>query len=323
MPVVLVAGVVFINGWTDAPNAITGVVVTKTLSFRAAVSLAAVCNLLGLFISSFFNAAVANTMLSLINLGGITAGLATKALCAAMVTILVFAVVAWRFGIPTSESHALVAALAGASAACGEGFSFAGWPQVMVGLVFSLLLGGGLGRVLIILLGKRLRCFLPEQLGGVQVASAGAMAFMHGAQDGLKFMAVFVVAKSIGYGTAPPTAILPQQHLPEVFLCALAMMLGTATGGRRIISHIGEVMVKLDKASAICADLGSAASLFAGSVLGLPMSTTHTKTAAIMGAGKSINMRAVKSILFAWGATFPICASLGYFFTKFFVIIFA
>ena len=312
LPVVLVACVVFINGWTDVPNAITGIVVTGVLSHRAALCLAATCAFLGLITGSFVNASVADTMLSLMNFGGVSRGEAAAALCAAMLTILIFALAAWFFGIPTSESHALAAALAGAFAACGGGLSQAGWPKIIAGLALSLLLGGGLGRLFIILFGGILRRLPPGIIVSMQLFSAGAMAFMHGAQDGLKFIAVLVAAEAVGLGNTLPGAVLPSQHLPALFLCAFAMMLGTATGGQRIIYHTGESMVKLDRASSVCADFGSAICLLTGSLSGIPMSTTHTKTAAMMGAGKNANLRVVGGILLAWGVTFPVCAATAY-----------
>ena len=320
LPTILVACLIFINGWTDAPNAITGIVVTNTVSLRTALWLAAGCDLLGLALGCLLNASVANTMLSLMSFGDVTVGSAKAALCAAMLAVLVFAVGAWFFGIPTSESHALAAALGGAVLAVGGGFSAEGWPKIILGLGFSLCLGAGLGRFFIRLLGALLRRLPQKLLGRAQLISAGLVALMHGAQDGLKFMAVFVAAEALAHGEALPVSIMPGAHIPALWLCGLAMALGIITGGRRIIQNIGESMVKLDRAAAACADLGSALCLMLGGIFGLPMSTTHTKTAAMLGAGRVSDKRIAGGIALAWGITFPVCGALGYLFARLFIL---
>ena len=150
----LVLAVVLVNGWTDAPNAIATVVSTGVLSFRRAVALAAACNLLGVLVMTAINATVAETVYSIADFGPDRAA-ALSALCAALCAIVLWAVLAWRFGVPTSESHALVAGLTGAALALPGGLDnirAGAWGRVLLGLVLSVALGwwvGGLCRRLL------------------------------------------------------------------------------------------------------------------------------------------------------------------------------
>ena len=139
----LVLAVVLVNGWTDAPNAIATVVSTGVLSFRRAVALAAACNLLGVLVMTAINATVAETVYSIADFGPDRAA-ALSALCAALCAIVLWAVLAWRFGVPTSESHALVAGLTGAALALPGGLDnirAGAWGRVLLGLVLSVALG--------------------------------------------------------------------------------------------------------------------------------------------------------------------------------------
>ena len=196
----LVLAVVLVNGWTDAPNAIATVVSTGVLSFRRAVALAAACNLLGVLVMTAINATVAETVYSIADFGPDRAA-ALSALCAALCAIVLWAVLAWRFGVPTSESHALVAGLTGAALALPGGLDnirAGAWGRVLLGLVLSVALGwwvGGLCRRLL----ERLHPSLPLCRRG-QLAGAGAMAFLHGAQDGQKFLGVFLLGAALAQG---------------------------------------------------------------------------------------------------------------------------
>jgi PiT family inorganic phosphate transporter len=306
--VFLITGVIFVNGFTDAPGAITGVVVTRTVSYRAAVALAALCILLGILVMAIISASVANTMIEL------TGATSAPALAAAMLSVIIFAVGAWYFGIPTSESHALIAALAASSFALTGEFGMSGWDKVLTGLALSLVMAMLTGYLLQRALGGTLAKF---SLDKAQILGAAASAFMHGAQDGQKFIAVIMLA-SVG-GAA--------SYAPAVFLCAVAMAAGTAMGGRRIIRNIGIKMVAMDKAQTVCSDIGSSLVLLSASLAGIPMSTTHAKTSAIMGAGLGsgdrVNLRVMGGMFTAWAVTFPVCGALGYILTRLFLAVFA
>lgn len=329
--VVLTLGVILVNGWTDAPNAIATCVTTRSMKPKAAIMMAAVFNFLGVFIMTSINATVAYTIYDMVDFGGNSQD-AVVALCAAMVAIVVWATAAWYFGIPTSESHALIAGLSGAAIALHsslEGINGGEWVKVIYGLVLSTLLGFGLGYVIakiIRVLGKRFdRKSANNFFGNGQVVTAAAMAFMHGAQDGQKFMAVFLLGLFMAQGNMNVTNFSIPVWL--MVLCSAVMALGTSIGGYRIIKSVGMDMAKLEKYQGFSADLAATVCLLLSSLSGLPVSTTHTKTTAVMGVGaskklSSVNWGIVKEMFLAWGLTFPGCGLIGFLMAKLFLNIF-
>ena len=192
--VLLTLAVILVNGWTDAPNAIATAVSTKAISPRPAILMAAFFNFLGILVMTLFNKTVAETIYNMVDFGD-NAHEALVALCAALVAIVLWAVAAWLFGIPTSESHALIAGLTGAAIAMHGGLAGVNggeWVKVVYGLVLSTLLGFGIGFLTVKLVELLFRRADRRRTTGffqkAQVAGAAAMAFMHGAQDGQKFM---------------------------------------------------------------------------------------------------------------------------------------
>lgn len=310
----LTLAVIFVNGWTDAPNAVATVVGTGALSMERAIALAAVCNLLGVAVMTGLNAAVAMTMSSLVDLG--SGPDAVQALAAALFAVVVWTVAAWRFAIPTSESHALAAALTGAALGLrGDlaAVSAAGWGRILLGLVLSLLLGAVLGGVLSRALHRMWGGRGAGFFRGAQIAGGAAMALMHGAQDGQKFLGVLLLALALNSGVS----VTPLIPVWLMLLCAAVMAAGTALGGRRIIRSVGCEMVRLVPVQGFAADAAGAAALFAAAAFGLPASTTHAKTAAIIGAGAAqgrggVNVSVAGPMVLAWALTFPACAFLGY-----------
>ena len=318
----LIIGVVFVNGWTDAPNAIACAVSTGAIKYRSAAWMAGICNLFGLLISCLTGALVTETIFNLVSFDSGPDN-ALIALGAAMASIVLFAVGAWRFGIPTSESHALISALTGAAIALGGGgvINLPAWGKVIAGLVISLALGYGHGWVLAKLLGKGLSGLRARSLDKLQVLAAGSMAFMHGAQDGQKFVAIFILAELFVKGRHLTAPISLADHFPVVFLCAFTMALGTSAGGGRIVNLVGYRMVRLKKPEGVCADLGGAICLLIANMWGIPMSTTHTKTTAMMGAAAAtgtdrVNTSVAKVIVLAWAITFPVCGVMGWVITR-------
>ena len=303
----LVLAVVLVNGWTDAPNAIATVVTTGVLPFRRAVALAAVCNLMGVLVMTAVSATVAETIYSIADFGPDRAA-ALSALCAALCAIVLWAVLAWRFGVPTSESHALVAGLTGAALALPGGLDnirAGAWGRVLLGLVLSVALGwwvGGLCRRLL----ERLHPSLPLCRRG-QLAGAGAMAFLHGAQDGQKFLGVFLLGAALAQGGGVGQTFSVPGWL--MLLCAAVMALGTAMGGRRIIETVGRDMVILAPQEGLAADLGGGLCLLLCTLAGLPVSTTHG--AGSVGGG-TVNRRVAARIALTWLFTFPGCGLLGF-----------
>lgn len=329
--VVLTLGVVLVNGWTDAPNAIATCVSTQSMSPKAAILMAAVFNFLGVLVMTLVNASVAATIYKMVDFGG-NSDEALVALCAALFAIVVWATAAWWFGIPTSESHALIAGLSGAAIALHGGLSGINgseWIKVVYGLGLSTVLGFGFGWVtvkIIELICRRMdrRKTLGFFKGG-QMAGGAAMAFMHGAQDGQKFMGVFMLGIFLVNGQADVNSF--QIPIWLMILCSAVMALGTSIGGYRIIKAVGMDMVKLEKYQGFAADLAGAGCLLLSSVTGIPVSTTHTKTVAIMGVGaarrlSNVNWGVVKEMVLTWVLTFPGCGLIGFLMAKLFMWLF-
>ncbi len=285
---------------------------------KVAVVLGALFNLLGVF---FMGTAVASTTASIVNIGGGQDALIT--LGAAQLSIVIWAVSAWKYGIPTSESHALIAGLMGAGISLNgfDAFNWASFQKVLIGLVISSVVGFGAGY-----LATRLTEFIcrnknrrkTENFFSVgQVLSASLMAFAHGAQDGQKFMGVLFLALTIGgvYSfNADGTMTIP---IWIMLICSLIMAVGTSIGGYKIIKSLGIDMVKLEKYQGFAAEVVASGSMIAATLFGIPLSTTNTKATAMMGAGASrnignVNWSVAKDMIFAWVLTFPACLILGY-----------
>lgn len=306
----LTLGVVFVNGWTDAPNAIASCVCSGTLTMKLAVLLAAVCNFSGVLIMTYVNCSVARNIFSSADFSGSPYG--HTALCAALASVIILAVGAWIFGIPTSESHAIISALIGAALACNAPVHLRVIIYTLVGLVLSVA-GGFIAGYFLFGFMKR-RDYNERKLRHMQTVGAALMSFMHGAQDGQKFISIFLVAVSLGTnasGFGIPTW--------TIVLCSIVMALGTALGGGRIIRTVGKKMVRLDLKQGVCADIAGGLSLFLSTCLGLPVSTTHAKTSAVMGCGfvdSALDSKTAFEMLAAWVITFPACFIMGYVFTR-------
>ena len=308
----LTLGVIFVNGWTDAPNAIATCISTRCMRVRPAILLSAGFNFLGVLVMTRINSSVASTISNMVDFGGNT-NEALIALCAALFSIVVYSVGASLLGIPTSESHSLIAGLSGAAIAIQDGIggiNMGEWVKVLYGLAASLLLGFGIGWIVCKLV--TLICAgLDRRRANVfftyaQIVGAAAMSFMHGAQDGQKFIGVLFLG---------------------VILCSTIMGVGTSVGGERIIKSVGQDMVRLEKYQGFSADLSSALCLLVMTVLGIPVSTTHTKTSAIMGVGavrrlSAINFGVVRDMMLTWVFTFPGCGIISYVMAKLFMLVF-
>lgn len=327
----LTIGVILVNGWTDAPNAIATAIGTRAMKPRDAIIMAAVFNFLGVFVMTMINTNVVVTISNMVDFSG-DSHAASIALMGALASIVIWATAAWYFGIPTSESHALIAGLTGSAVAFQgslAGVNGAEWIKVMAGLVLSTIMGFVLGWCITKLIEalfknvdrrKTTRFFRNMQIGG-----AASMAFMHGAQDGQKFMGVFLIGVYLSQGKAvPPSFAIP---FWMILVTSVIMATGTSIGGQRIIKSVGLDMVKLETYQGASADIAASISLlFASLFKGMPVSTTHTKTTAIMGVGaakrvRSVNWGIVKEMTLAWVLTFPGCGLLGYLVTKLLMLI--
>ena len=331
MTVVLTLGVIFVNGWTDAPNAIATCISTRCMRVRPAILLSAGFNFLGVLVMTRINSSVASTISNMVDFGGNTHE-ALIALCAALFSIVVYSVTASWFGIPTSESHSLIAGLTGAAIAINNGLggvNGAEWVKVLYGLVMSLLLGFGSGWVICKLLTWVCAGLDRRRANGffryAQIFGAAAMSFMHGAQDGQKFIGVLFLGVAFCNGQTSVSGVVIPVWL--MLLCSTVMGLGTSVGGEKIIKSVGMDMVRLEKYQGFAADLSAAFCLLLSSLFGIPVSTTHTKTSAIMGVGavkrlSAINYSVVKDMMLTWVFTFPGCGLISFAMAKLFMFLF-
>ena len=324
----LTIGVIFVNGWTDAPNAIATCISTLCMGVRPAILMSAIFNFLGVFIMTHINSSVAFTISNMVDFGG-NSQEALIALCAALFSIVVYSTGASFLGIPTSESHSLIAGLTGAAIAIHNGFggiNFDEWAKVLYGLVLSLALGFGSGWLfckLVTLVFRRIDRYKTQGFfKWAQIAGAAAMSFMHGAQDGQKFIGVLFLGLAFCNGQNDVGSMSIPVWL--MLLCSLVMGLGTSVGGEKIIKSVGMDMVKLEKYQGFSADLSAAFCLLLSSVFGIPVSTTHTKTSAIMGVGavkriSAINFGVVRDMVLTWVFTFPGCGLISFLVAKAFI----
>lgn len=328
---ILTLGVILVNGWTDAPNAIATCVSTRSISPRKAIIMAAIFNFLGVLVMTIINATVAQTIYNMVDFRGNTHE-SLVALAAAMFAIVIWAIAAWAFGIPTSESHALIAGLSGAAIALQGGLSGINmneWIKVIYGILMSTILGFSMGFIIVrfveFIFKRTDRRKTRSFFSNAQVVGGAAMAFMHGAQDGQKFMGVFMLGIFLARDQGEVTSFVIPVWL--MILCSLVMGLGTSIGGYRIIKTVGMGMVKLQTYQGFSADIAGALSLLVASIFGIPVSTTHTKTTAIMGVGaakrlSSVNWNIVKEMVATWILTFPGCGIIGYIMALIFMKIF-
>ena len=326
----LTLGVIFVNGWTDAPNAIATCVTTRCMNVRSAIWMSAAFNFLGVFVMTQINSSVASTISNMVDFGSNTR-YALIALCAALISIVIYSVTASVFGIPTSESHSLIAGLSGAAIAIQQGLdgiNMQEWVKVIYGLVLSLALGFGTGwlicRAVTLICQNVDRRKANKVFNGAQIVGAAAMSFMHGAQDGQKFIGVLFLGLAFANGQSSVHGMEIPVWL--MLLCSVVMGLGTSVGGEKIIKSVGMDMVKLEKYQGFSADLSGAACLLFSSLFGIPVSTTHTKTSAIMGVGavrrlSAINFGVVKDMMLTWVFTFPGCGLISFVMAKLLLMI--
>ena len=313
-------------------GAIATCVVTRCMPPKAAILMAVLFNFLGVFIMTKINNEVAVTITSMVNFGDNSGRTIIIVLCAAMLSIVVWAMLAWMFGIPTSESHALIAGLTGGAMALIAlvAVFWEQWQKVIYGIIISIILGFGFAwcicKLVTVVCYKMNRPKTEPFFRGAQIIGGAAMAFMHGAQDGQKFMGIILLCVFTleGAGVSASSFEIPMWLM---LVCSIIMAAGTAMGGKKIIKSVGMDMVKLEKYQGFSADIASSLSLVFCSVFGLPVSTTHVKTTSIMGVGavkriSAINFGVVKEMVMTWILTFPGCGFLAFLVTKLFLFIF-
>jgi inorganic phosphate transporter, PiT family len=307
----------FANGWTDAPNSIATVVSTRVLRPLPAVVMAGTLNLVGALV---VGTAVAKTIASgIVDPGFVTLGTVAAAVLAATL----WALSAQYFGLPSSESHALVAGLLGAGFATGglEALEWSGTSKSLIGLVTSPLGGFVVGLVLMVviyrLFARVRRPTVSKIFGRGQILSAGFMAFSHGTNDAQKTMGIIALAFYLNeVGTLGAEAELTIE-LWMIVSAAIVMGLGTMIGGWRVIRTMGMKLTHLEPVNGFAAETGAATVITVAARLGIPVSTTHAIGSAIMGVGATKRLSAVRwglagQVVAAWILTWPSCMVLGY-----------
>ena len=308
----------FINGFHDSANAIATSVLTRALSMRNAVLLAALCNFIGAIIST----GVAKTIgKDIVDPRMVSGSQGLYLVLSALLGAIFWNLFTWWRGLPSSSSHALIGSLIGAAmAARGIGvLNGHGLKGIFAALIFSPLLGFFAGAMLMILLMNIFAQQAPSKLNRhfkrLQVVSALSMAFTHGSNDAQKSMGVITMALIVA-GSPLMTDKGMMIPLWVTIACATAMAVGSAAGGWRIIKTVGKKVMGLQPVHGFASETAAAMVILTATILKQPVSTTHVISSAIMGVGSSKRLSAVRwnivgQILLAWLMTLPACAGLG------------
>lgn len=305
----------FINGFHDTANAIATSVSTRVLTPKVAVLMAAFLNMVGALSGTAVAKTVGAGLVQAVSITQVT-------IIAALIAAIVWDLITWYLGLPTSSSHAILSGVVGAGIAT-SGFSVIiskGVYKVLIGLFLSPLIGFALSILLMYFLMWLFRKSTPTLVsnlfGRLQIVSAAYMAFSHGSNDAQKTMGIITMALVSYYH-------LPDFHVPiwVIILCATAMACGTAAGGWRIIKTLGMKLVQLRPIHGFAAETAAATVIEVASRIGLPLSTTHVISSTIMGVGASKRFSAVrwgigKSIVLAWVLTLPACLILAWIICK-------
>ena len=330
-------GVVFVNGWTDGPNSIATVVTTRTMKPRSAIIMCAVLNAIGVviigafskYISILVGGDVSQTIANLVGWGSASTDAILCAIACGLLAIVVVSLICTYFGFPSSQSNCLVGGITGAGIALiilgkGASISLQPWIKVIIGFVGSLVIGFALGYGLTLLIqllfrkvskGKSTRFF-----NAGQIVTSGVMSFMHGVQDGAKFLGVSILIGAIlavdaGGNYTDSLAALSGTwwiYIPvAIFITA-----GTLMGGKKIIKTMGKGMAILKKYQAFASDIAASIALLLATFFGLPVSTGTVKSTAIMGGGAARSFKRVKwpvaGKMVMWGViVFPFSAIVG------------
>lgn len=309
--VILALAFDFTNGWHDTANAIATVVGTRTLSPAKAIMMAAILNLVG---ALFFTEVAKAIGKDIVDPKNIT----LVVLLAALISVIVWNVVTVLMGIPTSSSHALIGSLIGAAVAF-KGFAILkvnGILIILLGLVLSPVLGALLSFIIIKIIRGIFRNKQPSKVKRtfrpMQLVSAAFMAFSHGASDAQKAMGIIGMALVAGHYHTEFTV-----PFWVMISCGLAMALGTAMGGAKVIQTMGSRLSRLETPQGFAAETGAAILLTTIAKIGVPVSTTHTITGAIIGVGiadriKSVRWSIATKIVYAWVLTLPVTAIIAF-----------
>ena len=301
----------FINGFHDTANAIATSVSTRAIYPTHAIIMAAGLNFFGAMISTGVAKTIGGDIVSGANI------VDEIVIISALSGAIIWNLVTWWLGIPSSSSHALVGGLIGAvSVSVGsDGLNFYGIGKIIVSLIASPVIAIVTGVVIMNILFRLFGNFSPSTVNDkfrkMQILSAATMAFSHGSNDAQKSMGIITLALFGG-------GFISEFEVPTFvkILCASAMAIGTATGGWRIIKTVGSKIFKLEPISGFAADLNSSAVVFSATIMALPVSTTHVVSGSIMGVGTAKRVNAVhwgvaQDMVKAWVLTIPITAAMG------------
>jgi PiT family inorganic phosphate transporter len=309
----------FINGFHDAANSIATVVSTRVLTPRIAVIWAAFFN----FVAAFgFGTNVAKTLGSgMIVLDEVT----EYVILAGLIGAIAWDLITWYFGLPTSSSHALIGGYAGAAIAKAglSAIILSGWYKTLTFIVLAPIIGMTLGFIFMVIVLWTFRKFTPSSIekyfGKLQLVSAGLYSLGHGTNDAQKTMGIIA-------GLLYTSGYLAEFTIPMwvVLICHAAIALGTMAGGWRIVKTMGQKITKLRPVGGFCAETAGALTLLGTAAAGIPVSTTHTITGAIMGVGATRRLSSVRwgvanRIVWAWVLTIPLSAliaALSYYFLE-------
>jgi PiT family inorganic phosphate transporter len=310
---VIIAALAFdyINGFHDTANAIATCVSTRALSVKAAIFMAAILNFAGAMVSTKVAATIGK---GIVDKDHVT----QMVVLAGILGAIIWDIVTWYYGLPSSSSHAIIGGIMGAvmAHAGAAALHWAGLQKIILALIISPVVGTLFGFSFMVLIFWLFRNSAPSGLNKnfrrLQVASAAFMAFSHGTADAQKSMGVITMAL-LSYGMIPVFAVPVWVKIA----CAVAMGIGTAAGGWRIIKTVGHDFVKLQPVHGFCVETASAGVILGASSFGMPVSTTHVITSTILGVGLSkrisaVNWGVAQRIVIAWVLTIPASALVAF-----------
>jgi PiT family inorganic phosphate transporter len=301
----------YINGFHDTANAIATCVSTRALTVKSAIFMAAFLNFAGAMISTKVAATIGKGIVDKDNV-------TQMVVLAGILGAIIWDLITWYYGLPSSSSHAIIGGLIGGvmAHAGASALHWAGLKKIILALIISPVIGTLIGFIFMVIIYWTFRNKAPSGLTKgfrrLQVVSAAFMAFSHGTADAQKSMGVITMAL-LSYG------LIPSFDVPTwvKISCAVAMGLGTAAGGWRIIKTVGHDFVKLQPVHGFCVETASAGVILGAASIGMPVSTTHVITSTILGVGLSkrisaVNWTVAQRILIAWVLTIPASAIVAY-----------
>jgi PiT family inorganic phosphate transporter len=301
----------FINGFHDTATAVATSITTRALTPKTAIIICSIFNFAGAFTGTAVAKTVGENIVS-------NKSIAQWVILGVLISAIIWNLITWYFGIPSSSSHALIGALVGGGIAYNGSINVVNWYNLFHSVVLWLFLSPVIGFVGGYILMKLLNCILkPYKVRAVnkiflklQVAAGALMAFNHGGNDAQKSMGMITMALVSG-------GFISTFEVPTwvVVSCASAMALGTSVGGKKIIKTMGSGMAKLTPVNGFAAQTGAASVIFMATLFHAPVSTTHIISTTVMGVGASKRLKSVKwgvakDIVWAWVLTIPITASL-------------